>query len=249
MLEVDSRSEGEFGENDIAFLQGAANILGMAIERQRYERNLRDALEHQKVLVNEINHRVKNSLQLVASMFNLQATASGDPALVQSLNEAIGRVTAVARVHERLYRSANVHSVDLAAYLADVCADFDALAPQATVQFTSTDPIIMSTDRCVRVALLLTELVTNAAKHARTGTACTVAVNLKRVGDDAINLSVRDDGVGLPKDFEMTKSKGLGMKLVAALVNQTGGTIRTADNQTGAEFIAVIPIEQNAPRD
>ena len=249
VLEVDSRSEGEFGENDIAFLQGAANILGMAIERQRYERNLRDALEHQKVLVNEINHRVKNSLQLIASMFNLQATASGDPALVQSLNEAIGRVTAVARVHERLYRSANVHSVDLAAYLADVCADFDALAPQATVQFTSTDPIIMSTDRCVRVALLLTELVTNAAKHARTGNVCTVAVNLKRVADDAINLSVRDDGVGLPKDFEMTKSKGLGMKLVAALVNQTGGTIRTADNQTGAEFIAVIPIEQNAPRD
>ena len=126
VLEVDSRSEGEFGENDIAFLQGAANILGMAIERQRYERNLREALEHQKVLVNEINHRVKNSLQLVASMFNLQATASGDPALVQSLNEAIGRVTAVARVHERLYRSPNVHSVDLSAYLADVCADLDS---------------------------------------------------------------------------------------------------------------------------
>ncbi len=131
-------------------------------------------------------------------------------------------MTAVARVHERLYRSANVHSVDLAAYLADVCADFDALAPQATVQFTSTDPIGVSTDRCVRVALLLTELVTNAAEHA-TGTACTVAVNLSAVGDDAINLSVRDDGVGLPKDFEMAKSKGLGMKLIAALVNQTGG--------------------------
>ena len=248
VLEVDSRSEGEFSENDIAFLQGAANILGMAIERQRYERSLREALEHQKILVNEINHRVKNSLQLVTSMFNLQATASGDPALIQSLNEAIGRVTAVARVHERLYRSPNVHSVDLAAYLADVCADLAALAPQATVQFTSTDPIIMSTDRCVRVALLLTELVTNAAKHARRGTNCTVSVSLKRVGDDAICLSVRDDGDGLPKDFEIKKSKGLGMKLVTALVSQTGGTITAANNQIGAEFIAVIPIEQNAPR-
>ena len=79
VLEVDSRSEGEFGENDIAFLQGAANILGMAIERQRYERNLREALEHQKVLVSEINHRVKNSLQLVASMFNLQARRISRP--------------------------------------------------------------------------------------------------------------------------------------------------------------------------
>jgi two-component sensor histidine kinase len=248
VLEVDSRSEGEFGENDIAFLQGAANILGMAIERQRYERSLREALQHQKVLVNEINHRVKNSLQLVASMFNLQATASGDPALTQSLNEAIGRVTAVARVHERLYRSPNVHSVDLSAYLADVCADLDALAPQATVQFTSTDPIVMSTDRCVRVALLLTELVTNAAKHARPGTACAVSVALKRQGDDAISLSVRDDGDGLPNGFDIKKSKGLGMKLVTALVSQTGGTIRAAHNQSGAEFIAVIPLEQNAPR-
>jgi two-component sensor histidine kinase len=248
VLEVDSRSEGEFGENDIAFLQGAANILGMAIERQRYERSLREALEHQKVLVNEINHRVKNSLQLVASMFNLQATASDDPALTQSLNEAIGRVTAVARVHERLYRSPNVHSVDLSAYLADVCADLDALAPQATVQFTSTDPIVMSTDRCVRVALLLTELVTNAAKHARPGSDCTVSVGLKREGDDAISLSVRDDGDGLPNGFDIKKSKGLGMKLVTALVSQTGGTIRAAHNQSGAEFIAVIPLEQNAPR-
>ena len=249
VLEVDSRSEGEFGEHDIAFLQGAANILGMAIERQRYERNLRDALEHQKVLVNEINHRVKNSLQLVASMFNLQATASGDPALVQSLNEATGRVTAVARVHERLYRSPNVHSVDLADYLADVCADLAALAPQATVQFVSAEPIIMSTDRCVRVALLLTELVTNAAKHARPGSNCTVSVSLIRAGDDAISLSVRDNGGGLPNNFEIENSKGLGMKLVTALVSQTGGAIRAAGNQSGAEFTAVIPIEQHVPRD
>jgi GAF domain-containing protein len=61
VLEVDSRSEGEFNEQDISFLQGAANILGMAIERQRYERNLRDALDRQKLLMQEINHRVKNS--------------------------------------------------------------------------------------------------------------------------------------------------------------------------------------------
>jgi GAF domain-containing protein len=88
VLEVDSRSEGEFSEQDISFLQGAANILGMAIERQRYERTLRDALDRQKLLMQEINHRVKNSLQLVGSMFNLQARRAGDPALVQALQEA-----------------------------------------------------------------------------------------------------------------------------------------------------------------
>ena len=83
ILEVDSRSEGEFTEHDIAFLQGAANILGMAIERQRHERRLNEALEHQQVLVKEINHRVKNSLQLVSSMLNLQA--GGDPVARRAL--------------------------------------------------------------------------------------------------------------------------------------------------------------------
>src|SRR4026209_2510820 len=78
VLEVDSRSEGEFSEQDIAFLQGAANILGMAIERQRNERQLRMALDRQQVLLNEINHRVKNSLQIVAAMLQLQANAADD---------------------------------------------------------------------------------------------------------------------------------------------------------------------------
>jgi two-component sensor histidine kinase len=248
VLEVDSRSEGEFGENDIAFLQGAANILGMAIERQRYERSLREALEHQKVLVSEINHRVKNSLQLVASMFNLQATASNDPVVVQSLNEAVGRVSAVARVHERLYRSSNVQSVDLSAYLADVCADLASLASDANIQFSADEPVNMSTDRSVRVAILLTELVTNAAKHARPGSACTIWVRLWSAGGDAVKLSVRDDGVGLPAGFDIKKSRGLGMKLVGALVSQTGGTIASSENQSGTEFVAEIPIEQNTPR-
>ena len=75
VLEVDSRSEGEFAEHDIAFLQGAANILGMAIERQRYERQLKTALDRHQVLLKEISHRVKNSLQIVSGMLHLQASS------------------------------------------------------------------------------------------------------------------------------------------------------------------------------
>src|SRR5262249_61163835 len=78
VLEVDSRSEGEFVEHDLAFLQGAANILGMAIERQRHERSLKLALERQKLLLRELNHRVKNSLSIVSSMLSLQANTNDD---------------------------------------------------------------------------------------------------------------------------------------------------------------------------
>jgi GAF domain-containing protein/histidine kinase len=95
VLEVDSRSAGEFSERDITFLQGAANILGMAIDRQRQEQALKVALEYQQVLLQEINHRVKNSLQLVAGMLRLQA--GDDPHLGQRLQEASSRIMAIGR--------------------------------------------------------------------------------------------------------------------------------------------------------
>src|SRR6185312_12644606 len=76
VLEADSRSEGEFSESDLSFLQGAANLLGMAIERERHELNLKTALDRQSLLLGEINHRMKNSLQVVASMLQLQANAT-----------------------------------------------------------------------------------------------------------------------------------------------------------------------------
>src|ERR1700692_1602020 len=114
-LEVDSRSEGEFNLNDIVFLQGAANILGMAIERQRIERNLREALDHQRVLLKEVNHRVNNSLQIVAGMLHLHASSAQSDDLRHELNEASNRIAAIARAHQRLYSSNQIDVLDLGA--------------------------------------------------------------------------------------------------------------------------------------
>ena len=120
VLEVDSRSEGEFGEHDIAFLQGAANILGMAIEQQHYQRKLKAALDRHQILLKEVNHRVKNSLQVVSAMLHLQAKAIGDPVLSEQLNEASTRVSAVGRAYERLAYNADYENIDLVAYLREV---------------------------------------------------------------------------------------------------------------------------------
>src|ERR1700682_1190746 len=100
VLEVDSTSEGEFGEHDIAFLQGAASILGMAIERQRYERQLKAALDRHQLLLKEVNHRVKNSLQIVTGMLHLQAGAVNDAKLSAHLAEASSRISAVGHAYE-----------------------------------------------------------------------------------------------------------------------------------------------------
>ena len=112
VLEVDSRSGDEFVEYDLAFLQGAANILGMAIERERHERNLKAALERHQFLIGEMNHRVKNSLALVAGMLRLQAREDSDPAFAEQLEDATLRVgghrsgarTIVSNVRRRAFR-------------------------------------------------------------------------------------------------------------------------------------------------
>ncbi|MFZ2017889.1 MAG: histidine kinase dimerization/phosphoacceptor domain -containing protein [Methyloceanibacter sp.] len=108
VLEVDSRSEGEFSERDIAFLQGAANILGMAIERERYERELKSALDRHQVLASEMSHRVKNSLQIASSMLHLQASTTDDDVIRTHLTQASGRVSAIGRAYERLSHDAHI---------------------------------------------------------------------------------------------------------------------------------------------
>ena len=125
VLEVDSTSEGEFSEHDIAFLQGAANILGMAIEQQQYQRKLQAALDRYEVLLREVNHRVKNSLQVVISMLQLQANAVGDPALGEQLTEAASRVNAVGRAYERLAYTADYEKIDLIEYLRRLSATWN----------------------------------------------------------------------------------------------------------------------------
>ena len=248
VLEVDSRSAGEFSSHDIAFLQGAANILGMAIERQRYERKLQSALDYQKVLLDEINHRVKNSLQLVASMFSLQASSTSDTALSQSLQEAMLRVTAVARVHERLYRTATIGTVDLTGYLADVCADLREVTPGCDLQFACEGAIPIATDRAVRIALLATELITNAAKHAYPNIGGGIIIlKLQRTGD-TITLSVRDHGIGLAEAPSVNAvGSGLGMRIIRALAAQTGGTMTVVASDPGTEFSITLPLAAQAP--
>src|SRR5580658_7544810 len=123
VLEVDSTSEGEFSEHDIAFLQGAANILGMAIEQQQYQRKLQAALDRHEVLLKEVNHRVKNSLQVVSAMLQLQANAADDQALGEQLNEAATRVNAVGRAYERLAYNADNENIDLMEYLSEIIDD------------------------------------------------------------------------------------------------------------------------------
>jgi two-component sensor histidine kinase len=245
VLEVDSRSEGEFSEHDIAFLQGAANILGMAIERQRYERNLKAALDRHQVLLKEISHRVKNSLQMVSSMLHLQASTADDEGLTAQLAEASSRVSAVGRAYERLAYDADVENIDLSAHLQAVCADAITVSSNCKLHFDGAQGIWLNADRAISLALIVNELVTNAVKYAFLNRhEGHIYVRLVRPNANEALVSVRDDGIGLPSDFDLSTSKGLGMRIVTALAKQLGADITRTPQVDGNEFVVSVPCEQ-----
>jgi two-component sensor histidine kinase len=242
VLEVDSRSDDDFVEHDLAFLQGAANILGMAIERERYERSLKAAVERHEVLLKEINHRVKNSLLLVISVLRLQAGEDDDPKVAERLEEASARVNAVARAHERLYQRDDVRTLDLGVYVEQVCKDLDEAVSQLDVQIDAESGIVIATDRAISSALIVVEIITNAAKYAYDGrTNGKVWVRVARTEADQVLLSVRDEGAGLPGDFDLQKAKSLGMRIIAAFSQQLGGTVTIKQFSPGTEFVVTIP--------
>jgi len=243
VLEVDSRSDDEFIEHDLAFLQGAANLLGMAIERERQERNLRAALERHEVLLKEMNHRVKNSLAIVSSMLELQASDVGDEAVTPHLSEAAQRVMAVAKAHDQLSHVTEVERMDIGRYISTVCRDLDDSVAQCAIHCDAQAGIEIATDRAISTALVVNELIANAVKHMPTGQPdCRIWVKVSAATDqDALVISARDEGAGLPADFDLARPKGLGMRIVMAFVRQLGGTLAVEARQPGTEFVLTIP--------
>jgi two-component sensor histidine kinase len=244
VLEVDSRSGGEFIPHDLAFLQGAANLLGMAIERQRHERSLRAALDRQRLLLREINHRVKNSLGLVSSMLTMQSRATDNHDVKATLDEAASRVVAIARAHERLYQTSEFERLEIGTYLKDVC---QGLSMECPIEAIVPSGIRISTDRAISLALIMVELVTNAAKYAYPGGKGQIRVRVARTGDNLV-LSVKDEGAGLPEGFDLQKAKGLGMKIVLTLATQLSAEVEARRHASGAEFVVRAPMEQSGGR-
>jgi two-component sensor histidine kinase len=228
VLEVDSPTEGRFTEHDIAFMQGFANLLGVAIERQRAEEELRankallqQALEDQDVLTREISHRVKNSLQLVAGLLNMQGRASANEDLRQALSDAEARVHTIAQVHDRLWRHNEMRSVNLAEFLGELCTKLRGSAPHFAVG-CSIDPVIVPTDLAVPEG------------------SGEVRVELTSDSPERLRLEVSDEGVGLPTDFDPARSRSLGMRLVASLARQIGGRLEWHDAQPGTRFVLEV---------
>jgi two-component sensor histidine kinase len=215
----------------------------MAIERERHERNLKAALERQQFLVKEMNHRVKNSLALVVGMLRLQARENTEPEFAQRLEDATLRIGAIARVHEQLYQSADVERFDVGRYIEAICKDLGASFAQCEIHVQAQPGIVISTERAISSALIVNELVSNAAKHAYSGQgAGNVWVSIAAKGVDNFFIAIRDEGDGFPEDLEFGKGKGLGARMVRALTEQLNASLEVVARHPGVEFVVTAPL-------
>jgi two-component sensor histidine kinase/CheY-like chemotaxis protein len=199
--------------------------------------------EERALLLREVNHRVSNSLQLIASLLHFQGDLSGNADVKAALKEANGRVLAVARVHRSLYTSLDVRWVSLAEYLSSLIRDLKGVSFSGDVDdnaivFTS-DPIQTSPDAAVSIGIVATELVLNALKHAYPKERGQVRVTLRAAGED-ITLTVEDDGIG---DIDRTANGrgGLGRRIIAGMADKLEGSLRYEALNPGTRAILTIP--------
>ena len=241
VLEVDSSDPGSFDAEDQVFMQGFANLIGVAIERKIAEDALHAAIVHQELLTREASHRVKNSLAMVASMLSMQSRRSDLPAVASALGEAEQRIGTIAVAHDRLWQSKTIGSVDLADYVGDLCARLQHQSP-AHVIACHSDAVELSADIAIPLGLLATELVTNAIKYAYPDAGGAIRMSVKHEHDTLV-VEIADDGVGLPADFDLVapKTGGFGSRMVAALVRQLHASVAITSD-CGARIVITVPL-------
>lgn len=216
-------------------------------EEKARDAELAEALQTKEVLLHEVNHRVKNSLQVVTSLLMLQAGQAKDPALRQALMEARGRIAVVAAMHQRLYSTSQHDRVDFGEYVRELAEEtVSSLGGNGRVrlQVDIETGIMVVLQQAVPLALVVSELITNAIKYAfpneRSGS---VQVLLQR-SEEALVLEVSDTGVGLPADFDPNRRSGIGMRIVTSLIKQMRGKLDICSDGPGACFRINLPVER-----
>ena len=225
-------------------------------EKEKLLGEKEELLAEKDALLEEVHHRVKNNLQVIASLLRLQAETFGDPRLAAALGESQNRVESMALIHEQLYQARNLREVDLAVHVALVANHLTnayGVDPSLVRCRLNVDELRIGVDRAIPAALILNELMSNALKHAFPGgRPGTIEVTGRREGSGNIVIEVRDDGVGLAAGTGADPSRTLGLHIVRILTRQLRGTfaIETSlENAAGTLCRLTIPGKGRAKGD
>jgi PAS domain S-box-containing protein len=200
------------------------------LERQRVEMALRQSLNEKDILLSEVHHRVKNNLQIISSLLDLQASRIQDAVAREALQQSQSRVASIALIHEHLYQSQDLQRINFAQYAQCLTVDLFRTYAQPQHQITLTpsiDPSLrIDMDQAISLGLILNELLANALKHGfQEGHAGTLSVSLQAVSPQELALSVGHDGSRFPDHIDIQAPQSMGLKLVSVLVKQIKGRL------------------------
>jgi PAS domain S-box-containing protein len=201
-------------------------------------------LKQKETLLKEVHHRVKNNLQIITSLMRLQHDKHQDPALKLSFQESQSRIQAMALIHESLYRSDNLSEINTPIYLQELAEYlgqiYNAKNRNITISLDISD-IMLDIDRAIPCGLIVNELLSNSLKYAFVDKPSgTITISLHQLGSDYL-LQIRDNGIGLPEDFNIRRSPSLGLRLVDRLVKQLRGHLEIGYDR-GAVFSILFPL-------
>ncbi|HPV39776.1 MAG TPA: histidine kinase dimerization/phosphoacceptor domain -containing protein [Spirochaetota bacterium] len=219
-------------------------------DRKKADEALRESLNEKIVLIKEIHHRVKNNMQVISSLLNMQADNLEEPRANQALRDAIGRIHSMASIHERIYSTESFSRVDMAAYIDELSRDLVKLhsGSKSQVQINhSAKPVFMEINRAIPCGLLINEILTNSIKHGcGESESCTIDLNIEET-DGWITLVIADNGPGIEPELYTSKQKtSMGMQIIEALARQINADL-TLEVDHGTRFTLRMPAEGTAP--
>lgn len=200
---------------------------------QHRTRLLEEKNREKETLLKEIHHRVKNNLQIIMSMLNLQARHVQDPKALEVMQSIRGRVRSMSILHERLYQHEDLASIDLHAYLKDICEGLYAtygISEHQIMLSLYIPHLMVEADTALSLGLIVNELVSNSIKYAFPEREGHIHISLQPESEQSYILTVQDNGVGLPVDFEERRKKSFGLQLVSSLARKLNGKIDFKNN-------------------
>jgi two-component sensor histidine kinase len=207
---------------------------------------IEQSLKEKEVLIREIHHRVKNNLQIVTSMLSLQISKEPNKETQSILNEAKQRINAIALTHQMLYQNSNLSRIPINEYLEKLVRQIESVFPPSGVQLSThlnSPGSKVNIDNAVPLGLLINELLTNAYKHAFPGNEKgVIKITLNETEKDCI-IGIKDNGIGLPEDFNSGKKNSMGMDLINILAEQIDAKL-VIQNKNGSDFVLEIPKEK-----
>lgn len=233
-------------ERTVELTKANENLIKEIVERKQVESALRQSeqrhclsLQEKEVLLKEIHHRVKNNLQIISSLLNLQSNYLQDQQELDVFKVSQSRIESMALIHEKLYQSEDLARIEFAEYIEDLVMNlFSAFKVESDdIEFLlNIKQVFLDLDTSITCGLIINELVINSLKHAFTKTCKSrIHIAFDQDNDNKITIIVGDNGIGLSADFDFKNTQSLGLQLVDALTHQLGGSIEL-NRKSGTEF-------------